>query len=68
MEPREKFADGGAMMTLDWIVAEAASAEIDRLQEQCERYEAALIQIRDDEGVVCDLFDQCGHPSCQSTY
>ena len=68
MEPREKFPDEGADVTFDWILAGAASAEIARLQEQCERYEAALIQIRDNEGTVCDDFGHCDHAACRSSY
>ncbi len=41
--------------------AEASAREVERLRE-------ALLEIRNDEGRVCDVYELCDHVACASSY
>ena len=47
---------------------DAMAATNDRMMDTFLRYEHALATIRSEYGLVCDEFEICSHPACQSSH
>lgn len=50
------------------IATELRSEDYDRLVAENDALRAALTQIRDSEGKVCEEYETCEHASCRSSY
>ena len=49
-------------------MATGAADDMKRLMGECRRLRAALQEIRDTQGKVCELYEICQHQSCRSSY
>lgn len=46
----------------------ATQRHVAKLEAENARLRAALVEIRDHQGAVCDNYEHCNHAACDSSY